>query len=175
MGFPEKEIVSQMEKEKLVLVKWGGYYDGCLASGFTRVADNEWNAFLVCDFLLKVSTLLPDCTISLSDEGRFLKIGSIGLRNASVILRPGEGLSESDLDQICNSRRVFSVVDSDKYARHPSFRNMIPEYGKLKEIEKRKILRNWNWLGYDGRFDSNGDDRSGCDLNSKVRSFVIER
>ena len=173
-GLSEKEIVAQMEKEKLVIVKWGGYYDECLASGFTRVADNEWNAFLVCDFLLKASTLLPDCLISLSDEGRFLKAGSIGLRNASVILRRGEDLGERDLEEICGSRHVFSIVDADKYARHPSFRNMIPEYGRLKEMEKRKILRNWNWLGYDGKYDADGDDRKGYDLNSKVRSFVIE-
>lgn len=173
-GLSETEIIAQLEKEKLVIVKWGGYYDGCLASGFTRVADNEWNAFLVCDFLLKASTILPDCMISLIDEGRFLKTGPIGLRNASVFLRRGEKLSDSELKEICTSRRVFSIVDAAKYTRHPAFRNVIPEYGRLKEMEKRKILSNWNWLGYEGRYDADGDDSRGYDLNLKVRSFGIE-
>ncbi len=173
-GMAEKDIIAQMEKEKLVVVKWGGYYDECLASGFTRVADNEWNAFLVCDFLLKVSALLSRCLISVHDEGRFIKTGSIGIRNASVIVHRAEGHSDADLEEACGSRRVFSVVDADKYARHPSFRNMIPEYGRLKEMEKREILKNWNWLGYDGKYDANGDDSRGYDLNTKVRSFTTE-
>ncbi|MCX6141768.1 MAG: hypothetical protein NTZ35_00970, partial [Ignavibacteriales bacterium] len=69
-GLSKPEIVSQMEKDNLITVKWGGYYDNCLASGFTRVADNEWNAYLVCDFLLKASTLCPDARISAFDEGK---------------------------------------------------------------------------------------------------------
>ena len=170
----EKDIIAQMEREKLVVVKWGGYYDDCLASGFTRVADNEWNAFLVCDFLLKVSTLLPHCLISVSDEGKFIKSGSLGFRDASVVLNRAESNGEADLEEVCTSRRVFSIVDADKYARHPCFRNVIPEYGRLKEGERREILRNWNWLGYDGKYDAGGDDKRGYDLNGKVRAFVIE-
>jgi hypothetical protein len=172
-GLSERETVARMEHERLVTVKWGGYYDECLASGFTRVADDEWNAFLVCDFLLKVSTLLPDCLISLTDEGKFLKMGSVDLRNASVILRPAIGHPDLNLEEVRDSRRVFSIVDADKYSRHPSFRNIIPEYGRLEEMEKREIVGNWNWLGYDGKYDANGDDNRGYDLNSKVRSFLI--
>lgn len=173
-GLHEKDIIAQMEREKLVVVKWGGYYDNCLASGFTRVADNEWNAFLVCDFLLKASTMLPGCLISVRDEGKFIKTGSLGFRNASAILKRDESHPDIDLEEVSISRHVFSIVDADKYSRHPSFRNMIPEYGRLKEMEKREILRNWNWLGYDGKYDADGDDNRGYDLNGKVRSFVVE-
>jgi hypothetical protein len=172
-GLTEPEIIAQMEKERLVVVKWGGYYDECLASGFTRVADNEWNAFLACDFLLKASTILTGCSILVSDEGKFIKSGSVSIRNASVIVPRGSGDSGTDLQELCRLRRVFSVVDADKYARHPAFRNMIPEFNKLQATERKKLVRNWNWLGYDGNYDENGDDMKGFDLNLKVRSFEL--
>jgi hypothetical protein len=172
-GLPEREIIAQMEQEKLLIVKWGGYFDECLASGFTRVADNEWNAFLTCDFLLKASTLLPDASIVVKDEGKFIKTGILSLHNASVVFQRGGNTSTINLEEICASRHAFSIVDADKYARHPSFRNVVPEFGRLKEMEKREVLKNWNWLGYDGKYDSNGDDNKGFDLNSKVRSFLI--
>ena len=172
-GLHARDIIAQMERENLVVVKWGGYYDGSLASGFTRVADNEWNAFLVCDFLLKASTLLPGCLISVQDEGQFIKTGSIKLRDGSIVLKPQECQRGVDIRAVCDSRHVFSIVDADKYARHPSFRNMIPEYGSLREKEKRQIVRNWNWLGYEGRYDVNGDDKRGYNLNDKVRSFLL--
>lgn len=172
-GLAERDIVAQMERENLVVVKWGGYYDNCLASGFTRVADNEWNAFLVCDFLLKASTLLPGCLIAVSDEGRFVKTGALGIRDASIVLQREECHPDVDVEEVCDSRRAFSIVDADKYSKHPSFRNMIPEYGRLKEMEKRLIVRNWNWLGYDGKYDENGDDKRGYDLNEKVRSILV--
>ena len=172
-GLTELEIISQMEKDRLVVVKWGGYYDNCLASGFTRVADNEWNAYLACDFLLKASTLLPNATINVSDEGKFVKTGEVGLRNASVILNRSLLNSDMEAEDLFRTRRIFSVVDAEKYNRHPSFRNIIPEFNKLKASERKKLVRNWNWLGYEGNFDAHGDDQRGFDLNAKVRSFEM--
>jgi hypothetical protein len=173
-GLTEREIISQMEKDKLVVVKWGGYYDSCLASGFTRVADNEWNAYLACDFLLKASTLLPHAIISVTDEGKFVKTGRVELRNASVNL-PREVLaSDKEAGELLRTGRIFAVVDAEKYNRHPSFRNIIPEFNKLKASERKKLVRNWNWLGYEGNFDADGDDRKGFDLNAKVRLFGLE-
>jgi hypothetical protein len=171
-GLSEPEIVSQMEKDNLITVKWGGYYDDCLASGFTRVADNEWNAYLVCDFLLKASTLCPNAKISAFDEGKFIKPGKANFKNGHVeVAKSGDG-RDANMENLCSTRKVFSVVDPEKYNRHPAFRNMIPEFGKLKMSERMKLVRNWNWLGYDGNFDGNGDDSSGFDLNAKVRSFI---
>ena len=170
-GLTEREIMSQMEKDKLLVVKWGGYYDNCLASGFTRVADNEWNAYLVCDFLLKASTLLPDAIINVTDEGKFVKTGQVQLRNASVILSRDVLTSDKEAGALLRSGRIFAVVDADKYNRHPSFRNIIPEFNKLKASERKKLIRNWNWLGYEGNFDADGDDQKGVDLNAKVRLF----
>jgi len=170
-GLTEREIISQMEKDRLLVVKWGGYYDNCLASGFTRVADNEWNAFLVCDFLLKASTLCRQANILVVDEGKFIKTGEVVLRDGNVSLPEKSQTSIQDRADLRLNGRVFSVVDPEKYNRHPSFRNIIPEFNKLKVSERMKLVRNWNWLGYDGNYDSNGDDNRGFDLNTKVRSF----
>lgn len=172
-GLSESEIISQMSKDNLIIVKWGGYYDNCLASGFTRVADNEWNAYLVCDFLLKASTLCPNAAISAFDEGRFIKTGQVDFRKGHVEVASTGATSDAEVGDLCVAKRVFSVVDPEKYNGHPAFRNMIPEFGKLKMSERKKLVRNWNWLGYDGNFDGNGDDAHGFDLNAKVRSFII--
>ncbi|MCX6135211.1 MAG: hypothetical protein NTU47_15475 [Ignavibacteriales bacterium] len=170
-GLGERAIIAQMEKDKLLVVKWGGYYDNCLASGFTRVADNEWNAYLTCDFLLKASTLLPSVTISVKDEGKFIKTGCVQLHNASAILPHDVIADDGEAEELFRMQKVFAVVDEGKYNRHPSFRNIIPEFNKLKASERKKLVRNWNWLGYEGNFDAGGDDEKGFDLNSKVRSF----
>jgi len=173
-GKTEQEIVAQLERDHLVDVKWGGYYDDSLASGFTRVADNEWNAYLVCDFLLKVSTLIPSASIIVTDEGKFVKTGTAVLRDASVTIRRGGNSTEEQTGELLRTRKVFAVVDAEKYNRHPSFRNIIPEFNKLKSSERKKLVRNWNWLGYEGNFDTDGDDEKGFDLNMKVRSFGWE-
>jgi hypothetical protein len=172
-GLSEPEIVSQMEKDNLITVKWGGYYDNCLASGFTRIADNEWNAYLVCDFLLKASTLCPNARISAFDEGKFIKPGQADFKNGHVEVGKSGAFSDVEVEDLCSTRRIFSVVDAEKYNRHPAFRNMIPEFGKLKMSERKKLVNNWNWLGFDGNFDGNGDDARGFDLNTKVRSFIV--
>lgn len=172
-GLSELEIIAQMEKDRLVVVKWGGYYDNCLASGFTRVADNEWNAYLVCDFLLKASTLIPNAKISILDEGKFVKTSRVDLRNANASVPLDRPPGDVEAEEAQQARKIFSVVDPDKYNRHPAFRNIIPEFNKLKSSERKKLVRNWNWLGYEGNFDEDGDDRKGFDLNAKVRSFRI--
>jgi hypothetical protein len=170
-GLSEKDLIAQMERDRLIVVKWGGYYDNCLASGFTRVADNEWNAYLVCDFLLKASTLLPESAIHVFDEGKFIKTSSVEMRNASVRIPDRERGQATQNEQEGEAPKIFSIVDAGKYERHPSFRNCIPEFNKLKASERRKLVKNWNWLGYDGNFDDHGDDATGFDLNLKVRSF----
>jgi hypothetical protein len=172
-GLTEPEIISQMERDRLIFVKWGGYFDDCLASGFTRVADNEWNAYLVCDFLLKASTLCLGARISIQDEGRFVKTGHAAFHDGMIEVDKGAVGRDIDAEELCATRRVFSVVDPEKYKRHAAFRNLIPEFSKLKISDRQKLVRNWNWLGYDGNFDADGDDLGGIDLNTKVRSFVV--
>jgi hypothetical protein len=171
-GLSQQEIIVQLEKDRLVFVKWGGNYDNCLASGFTRVADNEWNAFLVCDFLLKASTLCPGATIQVFDEGQFIKTGAVWLRNGAVLL-PKHNLRTPFVEEILQDRRIFSIVNPTKYSKHPAFKNIIPDFNRKQPKERRSLVQNWNWLGYGDGYDSQGDDLEGYDLNAKARDFLL--
>jgi len=173
-GCSDTETIEQLERDRLVFVKWGGYFDGCHASGFTRTADNEWNAFLVCDFLLKASVVAPEATFYVHDEGNFIKTGSVKLRAGAVIVPAHQFRIPSFVEELTKDRHVFSVVDPDKYARHPALRNIIPDFNRLEPDERKTVLKNWNWLGYGDGYDTEGDDRKGFDLNKKVRDFRLE-
>jgi hypothetical protein len=172
-GRSDEEIVRQLERDRLVTVKWGGYFDQSLASGFTRVADNEWNAYLVCEFLLKASTILKESTIVVSDEGKFIKTGRLSMRDGVVLLE--EDNIESVVRGFVDAGHIFSLVNPGKYDKHPAFKNIIPEFNSLKKGERRAVVRNWNWLGYEDGYDVAGDDIDGFDLNSKVRAFRLLR
>lgn len=168
-GYCEEEIVNQLETKRLIIVKRGGYEDGVIGSGFTRVADNEFNAFLVLDFLLKVSRLASTCILEVFDEGSFVKTHSIQLANGDATVTENEVKSEI-LDKVKASRRVFAVVNPDKYNGHPEFTNRVNEFNELEPNERAKVVEDWNWLGYESRasFDFNGDDFFGFDLNQKL-------
>ncbi len=168
-GYSDEEIIRELEARNLVIVKRGGYEDGMLASGFTRVADNEFNAFLVLDFLLKVSRIARTATLEVFDEGDFVKTHAADLANGDVIVK--EGTVSRDLyAEAKESRRVFSIVNPDKYDRHPEFTNRVNEFNELLPVERARVLEDWNWLGYESKadFDFNGDDFFGFDLNRKV-------
>ncbi len=168
-GYSEEEIVTDLESRGLVVVKRGGYEDGMVASGFTRVADNEFNAFLVLDFLLKVSKIVRTASILVHDEGSFVKSHFIEISNGDVTVR-GADMQRSLFDELKRSRRVFSVVNPDKYDGHPEFTNRVSEFNELEPFERAKVLEDWNWLGYESNasFDFNGDDFFGFDLNRKL-------
>jgi hypothetical protein len=57
--------------------KLGFLTSGQSAIGGTKVAGNEYNAFLVAAWLVKVSRILPRHEFKLHDQGRFLKIDLI--------------------------------------------------------------------------------------------------
>lgn len=168
-GYSEEEIVRELEARRLVIVKRGGYEDGMIASGFTRVADNEFNAFLVVDFLLKASRIARTATLEVFDEGNFIKTHAAELANGDVIVR--ERIAPQELyEEAREARRVFSVVNPDKYDGHPEFTNCVNEFNGLLPVERARVLEDWNWLGYESKadFDFNGDDFIGFDLNRKV-------
>ena len=168
-GYSEAEMVNELEARGLIIVKRGGYEDGMVASGFTRVADNEFNAFLVLDFLLKVSRLAPTAEIEVLDEGDFVKTHSLKLTNGDAEVRGGK-VPPRTLEEVKFTRRVFAVVNPDKYDGHPEFTNCVIEFNELLPDERAKVVANWNWLGYDSKasFDFNGDDFFGFDLNRKL-------
>lgn len=168
-GYSDEEIVARLEAEGLIIVKRGGYEDGIIASGFTRVADNEFNAFLVLDFLLKVSRIAVTAALEVYDKGSFVKTRSIRLENGdcSVI----EKLVDAEiLNEIKTNQKVFAVVNPDKYDGHSEFTNRVSNFNELQADERAKVVEDWNWLGYESKtdFDFNGDDFYGFDLNKKL-------
>lgn len=171
-GLNELDIVRQLERDGLVSVRWGGYQDHSYASGFTRVANNEWNAYLVCDFLLKVSLAVPGAAIVVMDEGQFIRTGTVQFRNGSVevpLKTPGASEAAS---QAIQSGRVFAVVDPVRYADHKVAKNVIPQFSKREREERRKLVQDWNWLGFGNRGSEIEEPKAGLDLNAKVKRFV---
>ena len=172
-GISENQIIRNLEAEGLVIAKKGGYFDGCLASGFTRVAGNEFNAYLVCEFLLKASMAAPDMVISVCDEGEFIKPRNIRMQQGKVFLSHPENSKQSYYQLMVSNRHVFAIVDTAKYDHFPRYETTIADFNNLPANEQHIILKDWNWLGFENNYDINGDDIQGFDLNRKVVSFEI--
>lgn len=172
-GRNEQEIIQTLEYENLIIAKKGGYFDGCLASGFTRVAANEWNAYLVCEFLLRASRIARDASFFISDEGQFIKAKQIIFRNGTVIIPIHDEMRIAYYNAMVSNRHVFSVVDAAKYDQFPSFKNTINDFNDLDIDQRRSIVRDWRWLGFEDDYDINGDDIQGYDLNKKVEHFEL--
>ncbi|MGO9481570.1 MAG: hypothetical protein ACLP05_07310 [Candidatus Kryptoniota bacterium] len=168
-GYSEEEIVDRLEANGLIIVKRGGYEDGMIGSGFTRVADNEFNAFLVLDFLLKVSRIAATAMLEVYDEGNFVKTHSIRLENGDGTLIE-KSVDVEILEEVKKTHRVFAVVNPDKYDGHSEFTNSVNNFNELQADERARVVENWNWLGYESKtnFDFNGDDFFGFDLNQKL-------
>ena len=172
-GASENEIIQQLESEGLVIAKRGGYFDNCLASGFTRVAGNEFNAYIVCEFLLKASRIAQHIVINVDDEGQFIKCKTIQFHQGKVILSAPDPPKLPFYQAMISHRHVFAIVDAGKYDHFPNFQTTIADFNLLRGDEKKHILRDWNWLGFENNYDINGDDIQGFDLNSKVISFEL--
>ncbi len=173
-GMSENEAIRALVAEGLVIAQKGGYYDKCIASGFTRVAGNEFNSYLVCDFLIKVSRVAENAAIDVYDEGEFIKAHQVRLRRGDVILSVRDESKRWFYDGMVKHRHAFAIVDSGKYDNYPRFQSTILDFNDKTFEEKLGILRNWNWLGFENNFDLNGDDIQGSDLNQKVDRFILE-
>jgi hypothetical protein len=173
-GISENQTILQLESEGLVFVQKGGYFDQCLASGFTRIAGNEFNAYLVCEFLLKTSTIAPNAVISVYDEGEFIKTKRIKFLNGDLLVETKEESTMRYINEIVANRHLFGIVDPAKYDQFPHFRTTITGFNDLEIEDKLSIMKDWNWLGYGRNFDRDGDDVRGFDLNKKVRNFICQ-
>jgi hypothetical protein len=169
VGYSEEEIINKLEADGLIIVKHGGYEDGVIASGVTRVANNEFNAYLVLDFLLKVSRIAPTAVLEIYDEGNFVKTHGIRLENGDGTVEQ-KFIDEETLSNVRNTRRVFAIVNPEKYNGHSEFSNYVSDFNELCPDERAKIVEDWNWLGYESKtdFDFDGDDFFGFDLNQKL-------
>jgi len=173
-GMSENEIIRQLEAENVIIVKKGGYFDNCIASGFTRVANNEWNAFLVCEFLFKASLIAPKATLTIRDEGNFIKAHHVVFRKGRVTIVVTDKSKELFYNAMIHNKHVFSIVDPAKYDNFPLYQPTVDNFSAMKDEEQQQVLHDWNWLGFEKNFDINGDDIQGYDLNKKVFSFGIE-
>jgi hypothetical protein len=80
--------LEELQRQNLVVIKYGGYMgEKYLASGFTKVGENEKNAALVVKFLIECSILAPRIKIKVSDEGDYLA-GPVLIQNGRM--RPDE-------------------------------------------------------------------------------------
>jgi len=173
-GLKENQIIKVLESEGLLIVKKGGFQDECIASGFTRVASNEYNAYLVCEFLLKASKIVLHARIDVKDEGKFIKTHSVSFQDGNIILHQQGENANYRIKNLLERRKIFSIVNPVKYDDYAKFANQIENYSKLKKTEKLKILHDWNWLGFEDNYDYNGDDLAGLNLNLKVNEFIVE-
>ncbi len=173
-GLTENETIQRLAAEGLIIAQKGGYFDKCLASGFTRVASNEFNAYLVCEFLLKSSLLAPDAVLTAYDEGEFVKPKLVKFQAGRVTVPLRDTTRASLYERMIVNRHVFSIVDAAKYDQFPRFRTTIADFNELSDDERLSILKDWNWLGFENNFDLNGDDIQGFNLNKKVLEFELE-
>jgi hypothetical protein len=171
-GLTENAIIEQLVGDGYVIAKKGGYSDNCLASGFTKVAGNEFNAYLVCEFLLKASMIARNAAWTVFDEGNFIKTHRVRIRDGIVYV-PTDGEEERRAEYYIREHKIFSIVNPQKYDNFPKFRTLVAGFNELDEEEKQEILRDWNWLGFSECYDINGDDIQGFDLNRKVRKVEI--
>lgn len=172
-GMNEVEALEKLEKEGLIFLKRGGYIDNSIASGITRIGGNEFNAYLLCEFLLKVSFIATGVEISVYDEGEFIKSGFVKMKMGEVYVQKTDRVSEEKWGEMRRYKKVFSIVDPAKYTNYPRLKNVIPNYNSLNKKDKLAILQDWNWLGYGDPYDFEGDDFTGYDLNRKARAIVF--
>ncbi len=170
----ENEVIKALEQEKLIVVKKGGYLEDSLASGFTKVAGNEFNAYLVCEFILKASKISPDCEFLLWDQGNFIKCRKVYIKHGKVKVRIRDSRRGDRIRDMIENRHVFSIVDPEKYNEFPTFRTVVAGFTEMDATERRAIVNDWNWLGFSSGYDLNGDDLKGYNLNEKVEQFELE-
>jgi hypothetical protein len=170
-GISEADIIRRLDTEGLTISQKGGYFSECVASGFTRVAGNEYNAYLVCEFLMKTSSIARHTKIEVRDEGEFIKTKTAVFFDGSVYVNGSEACSPDRCRHLIESRNVFSIVNPSKYDDHPCLKNNIPDFEKMDSEERKAAVKDWNWLGFGNNFDEDGNDRDGLDLNQKIINF----
>lgn len=168
----EIAAVEAMVAEGFFDVRWGGIRDDSIASGITHVADNEFNAYLVCEFLLKCSTIATEATFEVEDEGRFVLPGHAMFRDG-VILVEKERLFPGDADIPLDVPQIFSVVNASKYDEHPPFDQQIEDFGELSEEEVSEQVHRSGTLGFAENFETAWGDAEGLNLQQRARKVVL--
>ena len=164
--------VRAMEEEGLFTVRWGGVRDDSIASGITHVADNEFNAYLLCEFLLKCSTIASEATFVAEDEGRFILTRRAAFRNGEIQIRredvyPREESIPLDVPQ------VFSVVNASKYDDHPRFAQNVEDFDDMDEETITETVHEYGVLGFAQNYETAWGDAEGLNLQLRARKVVV--
>lgn len=142
----EKKVFELVDEKILVLGERSK--KDITASGFTKVADNEWNAQLVIAFLTETSKIAKNFPVKIYDEGDYILCHYIIIRNGVVSLDHERiknylaGLKERQKDsgmedyfkEEINAMRdnlvlsgkgiIFAEINPQEYQDHPQFRTL---------------------------------------------------
>lgn len=167
------EAVQAMEAEGLFHVRWGGTRENSIASGITHVADNEYNAYLLCEFLLKCSTISRQSVFTVEDEGRFVLPGRAMFLDG-VVQVSADDLAELEHNvELLDVPQVFSVVNHTKYDDHPRFSQNIEGFSELDEAEIAAAVGKHGGLGFGENYDTHWGDHKGLNLQQRARKVEL--
>lgn len=168
----EIAAVRAMEEEGLFTIRWGGVRDNSLASGITHVADNEFNAYLLCEFLLKCSTIANEASFVVEDEGNFVLPKRAIFRNAEIQVR-GQDLYTEGEDIALDIPQIFSVVNPDKYNDHPRFSQNLEDFDDLDESSITESVHQFGTLGFAQNYETAWGDAEGLNLQLRARKVGV--
>jgi len=172
-GMSDNAILRKMRDEKLILLKEGGYRDGCLISGSVRVANNEWNAYLFTELILKASHIAQHATFEVHDEGEFIRWRPVYINNGIVHVYAKSQHQFRRLEEIVGANELFALINPHEFDDHPDYRTQVYGFRQMERSEKKDVLKNWNWLGYDSLLHSSDSKDFVYDLNAKVKEIQI--
>ena len=167
----EVAAVKAMEEEGLFTVRWGGVRDDSIASGITHVADNEFNAYLLCEFLLKCSTIAKGAAFTVEDEGRFILCGRIAFVEGEIMVRREDLYGERHIP--LDVPQLFSVVDPARYDEHPPFTQNVEDFDDLDDIARIESTSDFRALGFANNYDTAWGDAEGLNLQSRARRISV--
>ena len=168
----EVAAVQAMEAEGLFHVRWGGVRDNSIASGITHVANNEFNAYLLCEFLLKCSTIARGATFHVEDEGRFILSRHAMFFDGEIHIRR-EHLYPNGGDVPLDIPQIFSVVKPEKYDEHPRFTQSVDDFNDLDDEEILASVRGSGALGFAQNYETAWGDAEGLNLQQRARKVVL--
>jgi len=147
----ERKVLELVDTKVLALGE--EHKQGIVASGFTKVADNEWNAKLVTEFLIEASRMARGARIKLFDEGEYILCRYVIIERG-IVSQNREKVDEhlSFLEErakdpkwqsyftrclkkfkenllLVNKGKFFADLDPSEYKDHPKFRTLALEIG----------------------------------------------
>jgi len=167
----EVAAVKAMEEEGLFTVRWGGVRDHSIASGITHVADNEFNAYLLCEFLLKCSTIARGTTLTVEDEGQFILCHRVSFLDGEIAVRTDDVYPNGNVP--LEIPQLFAVVDPARYDDHPRFTQSIEDFDDLDEDARVETSSNYRALGFANNFDTAWGDAGGLNLQLRARRVAL--